>query len=153
MEGFFLLGPDICEHKKVIVSSLHGFMKAKLCLTNLIAFYDDMTGLVDERRAKTVDYIDFRKAFDAVSHNILTDELMKYRLDKWTVRWTETWLNCWAQRDPAGGEVHKVLHFRKRNCKVLHLERNNPMHQYRLEPTIPKTVLQKRTSGALWTPS
>ncbi|KAK4806084.1 hypothetical protein QYF61_010293 [Mycteria americana] len=28
---------------------------------------------------------------------ILLDQLMKYRLEKYTVRWTEDWLNCWDQ--------------------------------------------------------
>lgn len=44
----------------------------------------------------SVVYLDFRKAFDMVSYNLLTDKLMKYRTGKWTVRWTENWLNCWA---------------------------------------------------------
>ncbi|GAB0206739.1 mitochondrial enolase superfamily member 1 [Grus japonensis] len=42
-------------------------------------------------------YLDFSKAFDTVSDNSLIDKLTKYRLDKWTVRWTENWLNCQAQ--------------------------------------------------------
>jgi len=34
---------------KVIWNSQHGFMKVKLCLTNLIAFCDGMSGWVVER--------------------------------------------------------------------------------------------------------
>ncbi|GAB0206926.1 mitochondrial enolase superfamily member 1 [Grus japonensis] len=76
----------------------HGFTKRKLCLTNLIAFYDGMTGWVDEGRAVDVLYVDCSKAFDTVSHNILISKLRKCGLDEWTVRRIENWLNGRAQR-------------------------------------------------------
>ncbi|GAB0207477.1 mitochondrial enolase superfamily member 1 [Grus japonensis] len=85
------------EEKKVIGSGQHGFTKGKSCLTNLIAFYD-MTYCVDEGRAVEVVYLDFSKAFDTVSHNILVSKLRKCGLDEWTVRWVENWLNGRAQR-------------------------------------------------------
>ncbi|GAB0209398.1 mitochondrial enolase superfamily member 1 [Grus japonensis] len=86
------------EEKKVIGSGQHGATKGKSCLTNLIAFYDGMTGWVDERRAVHVVYLIFSKAFDTVSHNILIGKLRKCGLDEWTVRWIENWLNGRAQR-------------------------------------------------------
>jgi len=86
------------EEKKVIRSSQHGFTKAKSCWTNLIAFYDGMTGWVDEGRAVDVVYLDFSKAFVTVSHNILLGKLRKCGLDERTVRWIENWLNGRTQR-------------------------------------------------------
>ena len=67
----------IIKEKKVIRSSQHGFTEGKSCLTNLIAFYDDMTGWVDGGRAVDVAYLDFSKAFDTVSHKILLGNLRK----------------------------------------------------------------------------
>jgi len=86
------------EEKKVIRSSQHGFTKRKSCLTNLIAFYDGKTGWVDEGRVVDVVYLDFSKALDTVSHNILLGKLRKCGLDEWVLRWIENWLNGRTQR-------------------------------------------------------
>ncbi|GAB0209751.1 mitochondrial enolase superfamily member 1 [Grus japonensis] len=53
---------------------------------------------VDEERAVDVVYLDFSKAFDTISHNILISKLRKCGLDEWTVRWVENWLSGRAQR-------------------------------------------------------
>lgn len=36
--------------------------------------------------------------FYTISHSIIIGKQMKNRVDKWTVRRTENWMNCWAQR-------------------------------------------------------
>ncbi|CAM5088900.1 unnamed protein product [Natator depressus] len=85
------------EERKVIRNSQHGFTKDKSCLTNLIAFYDEITGSVDEGKAVDMLFLDFSKAFDTVSHSILASKLKKHGLDEWTIRWLESWLDHQAR--------------------------------------------------------
>ncbi|CAM5114232.1 unnamed protein product [Eretmochelys imbricata] len=59
------------EERKVIKNSQHRFTKGKSCLTNLIVFYDKIIGSVNEGKAVDMLFLDFRKAFDTVSHSIL----------------------------------------------------------------------------------
>ncbi|CAM4553819.1 unnamed protein product [Lepidochelys kempii] len=93
------------EERKVIRNSQHGFTKGKACLTKLIAFYDEITGSVDEGKAVDVLFPDFSKAFDTVSHSILASKLKNYGLDEWTISWIESWLDCRAQRVVVNGSM------------------------------------------------
>ncbi|KAK4825642.1 hypothetical protein QYF61_001427 [Mycteria americana] len=69
------------KDRKMIRSSQHGFMKGKSWLTNLIAFNNEVTSLVEGGgRAVGIVYLSSREAFDTVSSNILIGELMKYGL-------------------------------------------------------------------------
>ncbi|CAM4611179.1 unnamed protein product, partial [Lepidochelys kempii] len=103
-----VLKESILKHlheRKVIRNSQHGFTRGRSCLTNLIAFYDEITGSVDEGKAVDVLFLDFSKAFDTVSHSILVSKLRKYGLDECTIRWVESWLNCRAQRVVINGSM------------------------------------------------
>lgn len=57
------------EDRGVMRDSQHSFPKGKSCLTNLVAFQDGGTLLVDKGRATGVTCGAFCKAFDRVSHN------------------------------------------------------------------------------------
>ena len=61
-------------------------------MTNQIALYDVITAVPTSTQPVNVVCLDFRKAFDTVSHNILLGKLRKHGMDEWTVRWIENWL-------------------------------------------------------------
>lgn len=71
-------------------------------LTNLIAFYNGMTGWIDE--ALNIVYVDFSKAFSTILYDILIGKLRKCGMDKWMmVRWNESRLNDRSQRVVVSG--------------------------------------------------
>lgn len=55
-----------------------------------------------------VVYLEFSKALGTVSHYILIGNLRNCRMDEWTVRWTENWLNGSSQKVVVSGMEFKL---------------------------------------------
>uniref|UniRef100_A0A8B9CCP8 Reverse transcriptase domain-containing protein n=1 Tax=Anser brachyrhynchus TaxID=132585 RepID=A0A8B9CCP8_9AVES len=207
------------KDKRVIRGSQHGFTKGKSCLTNLIAFYEDITRWIDDGKAVDMVYLDFSKAFHAVSHSILTVKLRNCGLDDQVVKWTVNWLKERSQRVVVNGTelswspvssgvpqrsvlgpvlfnifisnldegientvskfaddtklggvadtlegcaaiqwdlnrlVNRVgrnsMKYNKGKCRVLHLGKNNPRHQYKLGTALLESSEGERDLGVL----
>ncbi|KAJ7426170.1 RNA-directed DNA polymerase from mobile element jockey-like protein [Willisornis vidua] len=71
-----LLEAVTSQMKHIIGKSQHGSTKDKWFLVNLITFCDEATCLADVGQAVDAVYPYFSKAFDTVSHGLLSEKLM-----------------------------------------------------------------------------
>ncbi|GAB0202564.1 mitochondrial enolase superfamily member 1 [Grus japonensis] len=159
------------ENKEVIDDSQHSFTRDKSCLTNLVAFCDGVTASVDKGRATDVIYLDLCKAFDTVPHDILvlglalfnifvsdTDSGIKCTLSKFA---NDTKLcgvvDTLEGRDAIQRDLGRLerwaranrMKFNKAKCKVLHVGRGNPKHDYRLSRECTESSPEEKDLGVL----
>ena len=76
----------------------HGFRAGRSCLTNLLETLEQWTEIIDEGDAIDVAYLDFRKAFDLVSHEHLIYKLSKYGIKGNLLEWIKDFLKDRTQR-------------------------------------------------------
>ena len=65
------------KDKELNVKSQHGFTQGKSCLSNLIAFCDEVTSTVDKQKAVSAVYFDLSKASNAASCSFLLTRLVR----------------------------------------------------------------------------
>ena len=96
-----LIRDVIVEHlskHSLVRPSQHGFMAGRSTVTNLLAYLETLTKLLDEGNAVDVLYLDFAKAFDKVPHSRLLAKCRGLGLGGRLLHWVEKWLSDRKQR-------------------------------------------------------
>ena len=91
----------ILEHlaeNNILSDKQHGFREGRSCLTNLLEIMESWTEILDEDDGIDVAYLDFRKAFDLVSHRHLIYKMSKYGITDQTLNWFAAFLSDRPQR-------------------------------------------------------
>ena len=98
------MGEFLVKHK-LINTSRHGFLKARLCPTNLLCFLKEIAKWVDDGSPADVVYLDFQKAFDKVPHQRLLLKLKAHAIGNDVINWIEEWLTHRSRRVIVDGEI------------------------------------------------
>ena len=87
---FFLLHNLISNHQ-------HGFLKKHSTTTNLLSSLNDWTLSMHNHQSTVVAYIDFQRAFDAISHSKLIHKLIGYGVEGNLLSWIQSFLSNRSQ--------------------------------------------------------
>lgn len=85
------------ENKEVIGVRQHSFTKGKLCLTNVVTFYNGAKQWW-MREEPDVTHLDLCKAMDTVSHDIHISKLERHGFDTRTTWWVRNRPDGCSQR-------------------------------------------------------
>merc|ERR1712008_543299 len=103
----------ILEHlttNKILSDRQHGFREGRSCLSNLLEAIEKWTEILDDDDGIDVAYLDFRKAFDLVSHKHLLYKMSKYGINKQVLNWVTAFLSHRKQRVVIRGTASEPLH-------------------------------------------
>ena len=81
-----------------LMDEQHGFRERRACLTNLLEMMEYWTEILDGGDGIDVAYLDFRKAFDLVSHKHLLYKMSKYGITNQTLNWIGAFLHQRSQK-------------------------------------------------------
>ena len=91
----------VFEHlnsKDLLSEKQHGFREGRSCLSNLLTTLEDWTETLDDKACVDIAYLDFRKAFDLVSHKHLLLKLHKHGINGQIGNWIKAFLENRKQR-------------------------------------------------------
>jgi hypothetical protein len=92
----------------LITRHQHGFLKRHSTSTNLLESLNDWTISLSNHKSVTVAYIDFKSAFDSISHNKLLIKLSSYGITNTLYFWIKAFLTNRFQKVKIGSSFSSV---------------------------------------------
>ena len=86
----------------LIHESQSGFRQRHSCQTALVKLIDQWMASIDKGDTVGALFIDFRKAFDLVDHNILISKLSAYKFNNMSLKWFTSYLKSRQQAIDSG---------------------------------------------------
>ena len=103
------------EGNSLLTPSQSGFRKGKSTISTVCSLTDDIYKGTHTGHLTSAVFIDFKKAFDCVDHNILCSKLANFGFSPSTIKWFRSYLKDRQQRTFANGTKSK---FQKVRCGV-----------------------------------
>lgn len=92
------------EANSLLNERQQGFRKDHSCVTQLIEFTHEVACALDNRTSIDCIFLDFRKAFDLVPHNLLLQKMTQYKINPKVINWIAEYLNSRQQYVVVNGE-------------------------------------------------
>ena len=103
------------ENNNLLISEQGGFRKGKSTIHTIANFTDDVMLELNENNYTIAAFVDFKKAFDTVNHDILLKKLSHYGLGHDTLSWITSYLTNRKQKCSTNGITSNELYI---NCGV-----------------------------------
>jgi hypothetical protein len=100
---------DYLLDKSLVSKEQHGFIRRRSTCSNLLECLQDWMLSIDNKRITDVIYIDFKKAFDQVSHNKLLLKLNSYGITGDLYGWIKSFLSNRTQAVKLDGCLSSVI--------------------------------------------
>ena len=98
------------EERSLLSDKQHGFCKAHSTVHSAVQLVEYVDSNLDRRRPTLAVFIDFRKAFDCVQHDVLIEKLEKLDLHCSIIEWARSYLFESQQRVLANDVLSEFKH-------------------------------------------
>ena len=97
------------ENNKILYDLQHGFRSKISTKTQLVTLIHELGENLDNRKQTDITVLDFSKAFDKVSHQLLSIKLDYYGIRGSTLRWINSFLSDRTQKVILEGAVSDTV--------------------------------------------